>query len=491
MRTGRQTLFQPTLPARRATFPTSPARHSKHFNPRSPHGERHKFVTLTCPRYAFQPTLPARGATTGDLQVKARFGISTHAPRTGSDSLVTAVWAGDHIFQPTLPARGATASTSMWPTRDNFNPRSPHGERRYRDATRTDESGFQPTLPARGATRGGDERGGVMAFQPTLPARGATGGFRVSGRGDGFQPTLPARGATAICWTSLWGWIFQPTLPARGATGNHHHQCGDGPISTHAPRTGSDAFSKGAVKFYSDFNPRSPHGERQDGLLPGTGGHHISTHAPRTGSDRKVSNQDGLSPDFNPRSPHGERRLPGAILRLIATISTHAPRTGSDKAKRGESRGRHAFQPTLPARGATPRKAENGHEKGDFNPRSPHGERLKPGTPGMEANNISTHAPRTGSDVAAIYEFVETPEISTHAPRTGSDGLLVQPHSRLAPFQPTLPARGATRDGMGNPAGQRISTHAPRTGSDTIPLFSAFVQRHFNPRSPHGERHGS
>ena len=106
----------------------------------------------------------------------------------------------------------------------------------------------------------------------------------------------------------------------------------------------------------------------------------------------------------------------------------------------------------------------------------------------MEANNISTHAPRTGSDVAAIYEFVETPEISTHAPRTGSDGLLVQPHSRLAPFQPTLPARGATRDGMGNPAGQRISTHAPRTGSDTIPLFSAFVQRHFNPRSPHGER---
>ena len=34
-----------------------------------------------------------------------------------------------------------------------------------------------------------------------------------------------------------------------------------------------------------------------------------------------------------------------------------------------------------------------------------------------------------------------------------------------------------------------ISIHAPRTGSDKI-VFDAATQRtHFNPRSPHGERH--
>ena len=57
--------------------------------------------------------------------------------------------------------------------------------------------------------------------------------------------------------------LFQPTLPARGAT---HRAVGDARlihISTHAPRTGSDAV----------FVPR----EHQPG--------NISTHAPRTGSD--------------------------------------------------------------------------------------------------------------------------------------------------------------------------------------------------------------
>ena len=55
--------------------------------------------------------------------------------------------------------------------------------------------------------------------------------------------------------------------------------------------------------------------------------------------------------------------------------------------------------------------------------------------------------------------------ISTHAPRTGSD-LLRRGSSCL----------------------HHISTHAPRTGSDANGARSWVILSYFNPRSPHGER---
>ena len=57
----------------------------------------------------------------------------------------------------------------------------------------------------------------------------------------------------------------------------------------------------------NDFNPRSPHGERQAVLLV-----------------KRRRN------DFNPRSPHGERRDLLSRRLFLFTISIHAPRTGSD-----------------------------------------------------------------------------------------------------------------------------------------------------------------
>ena len=78
-------------------------------------------------------------------------------------------------------------------------------------------------------------------------------------------------------------------------------------------------------------------------------------------------------------------------------ISIHAPRTGSDTSALHRRPDPRKFQSTLPARGATLFRAlRRAHI--DFNPRSPHGERRL--SPGMEANNeeISIHAPRTGSD---------------------------------------------------------------------------------------------
>ena len=56
-------------------------------------------------------------------------------------------------------------------------------------------------------------------------------------------------------------------------------------------------------------------------------------------------------------------------------------------------------------------------------------------------------------------------------------------------FQSTLPARGATTCSTPRSGSVIISIHAPRTGSDGIDrgLISGII--HFNPRSPHGERH--
>ena len=123
---------------------------------------------------------------------------------------------------------------------------------------------------------------------------------------------------------------FQSTLPARGAT----------------------VVENDNYLFITDFNPRSPHGERPRQRVTPPNAKGISIHAPRTGSDP--------CPNAHPNNRF---------------ISIHAPRTGSDpRAVRIVSRSVR-FQSTLPARGATPLSRLLGVVIWNFNPRSPHGER--------------------------------------------------------------------------------------------------------------------
>ena len=81
---------------------------------------------------------------------------------------------------------------------------------------------------------------------------------------------------------------------------------------------------------------------------------------------------------------------------------------------------------------------------------------------------ISIHAPREGSDITYSGEYMSAECISIHAPREGSDDKSHNLYYQYWQFQSTLPARGAT---------QHI-------------LDIAFAVRHFNPRSPRGERRG-
>ena len=169
----------------------------------------------------------------------------------------------------------------------------------------------------------------------------------------------------------------------------------------------------------------------------------------------------------------------------------------------------------------------------NFNPRSPRGER-----PSLNAKvplclSISIHAPREGSDTAAVRQYFSaqlfqstlpargaTPNcgrcerhrghfnprsprgerphhhrvqpvamrISIHAPREGSDGSSMPRTLCSRKFQSTLPARGATSRRSDFRRKQKISIHAPREGSDIRHTTTRYIPIYFNPRSPRGER---
>ena len=214
-------LFQSTLPAWGATT---------HLNTRGRISQ-------------FQSTLPARGATAKAVETKRKNAISIHAPRTGSDGFQRVYNIVNLAFQSTLPARGATHSLtstgskatfqSTLPARgatdffylfrvvrNNFNPRSPHGERRAAAQSVGADWHFNPRSPH-----------GERPFVPHIFSRGV----------KYFNPRSPhgeRQSEAPLC-----------------------HKCNH--ISIHAPRTGSDDFIAFKLRRWIYFNPRSPHGERR------------------------------------------------------------------------------------------------------------------------------------------------------------------------------------------------------------------------------------
>ena len=146
------------------------------------------------------------------------------------------------------------------------------------------------------------------------------------------------------------------------------------------------------------------------------------------------------------------------------------------------------FQSTLPARGATLRTTFSVSPSFDFNPRSPHGERLSLDITNGSRDYFNPRSPHgerphalSLSDAIIYYFNPRSPHGERHA--TGQDT------AALDTFQSTLPARGATQRGWFTEENfTYISIHAPRTGSDSIRSISDFISLHFNPRSPHGER---
>ena len=241
-----------------------------YFNPRSPCGERRKQR-----RHNRRQKL-----------------ISIHAPRVGSDAYY------------------AYSTTDT----DDFNPRSPCGERRPRSTAGTS----CPLISIHAPRVGSDAL--FLAGTPVDPV---------------FQSTLPVWGATHPCGRCHQGYLdFNPRSP-----------CGERPavlsvfrncliISIHAPRVGSD-----------------------QGIMDLGYSRQISIHAPRVGSDFQVLPLESIQSDFNPRSPCGERRRDALLLGSDLSISIHAPRVGSDFFSPKNVVEGQGFQSTLPVWGATESEA--------------------------------------------------------------------------------------------------------------------------------------
>ena len=172
----------------------------------------------------------------------------------------------------------------------------------------------------------------------------------------------------------------------------------------------------------SDFNPRSPCGERLSLL-----------RVPR------------LLSNFNPRSPCGERPGGAVLVYKNAYISIHAPRAGSDHDCDTEPYPGRRFQSTLPVRGATMARRW----------REPQPRRFQ-----------STLPVRGATDTGSADKTVDKLFQST-LPVRGATTPQWQLVSRPSLFQSTLPVRGATGMAGGNGLTQAISIHAPRAGSDS------------------------
>ncbi len=304
---------------------------------------------------------------------------------------------------------------------DNFNPRSPRGERLSFLVNLRDTNRFQSTLPARGATRNrfalafyclisihapreGSDRtrrhmqSSFRPFQSTLPARGATKYPPLSSVYHiPFQSTLPARGATKIGDQKKLKGGFQSTLPARGATVYPVSCANTSGISIHAPREGSDYRHSHGLCLFFNFNPRSPRWERRHFSVRISRRLGISIHAPREGSDRTTHNSARTFLHFNPRSPRGERRTHLTLPSPHSLISIHAPREGSDKSICSEEAELN-ISIHAPREGSDVVDPPAINGKIDFNPRSPRGERRLWLSSTRLLRRISIHAPREGSD---------------------------------------------------------------------------------------------
>ena len=168
-----------------------------------------------------------------------------------------------------------------------------------------------------------------------------------------FQSTLPVRGATMTIPPSPWlPTAFQSTLPVRGATAMVAAGIFHRAISIHAPRAGSDGLIERRINRYKYFNPRSPCGERQYQMHKRYATLLFQSTLPVRGATQYHNN-----------FPHHEQFQSTLPVRG----ATFKPHYGGRFVQQ--------FQSTLPVRGATCSWRLSLQRAGDFNPRSPCGER--------------------------------------------------------------------------------------------------------------------
>ena len=235
----------------------------------------------------FQSTLPAWGETlpkTGRSDHKL---ISIHSPRMGRDDLLAEKTGISQNFNPLSPhgerretrpsawqlcaisihspRMGRDCNSGSIPTsRRDFNPLSPHGERPRHTCADPRKIHFNP-LSLHG------ERPVELVSQMDYvlisihsPCMGRDTIDGVSQHAGGlFQSTLPAWGETYCCSMTRFGRLISIHSPCMGRDSRHKVQCQRLAISIHSPCMGRDAAHGHLWATARYFNPLSLHGERR------------------------------------------------------------------------------------------------------------------------------------------------------------------------------------------------------------------------------------
>ena len=155
--------------------------------------------------------------------------------------------------------------------------------------------------------------------------------FMLNDTPESFQPTPPARGATVVL-SSMVNFTsrFQPTPPARGATVPGIATVMQLLFQSTPPARGAT----GAVHVRHRDLPISIHTPREggdDGLLsPAVFEEEISTHAPREGGDSGLALPADSCVLFQPTPPARGATPVWGLPAIPGVISTHAPREGGD-----------------------------------------------------------------------------------------------------------------------------------------------------------------
>ena len=167
--------FQSTLSARRATEASIMFNaRDFDFNPRSPRGERRCRGVVAFLSNGFQSTLSARRATLFKFFEVFKMFISIHALREESDQILENVILVVLISIHALREESDAGRLKSVSTCSNFNPRSPRGERPQCVTSAHLSIVFQSTLSARRATPQILSFYPILLFQSTLSARRAT-----------------------------------------------------------------------------------------------------------------------------------------------------------------------------------------------------------------------------------------------------------------------------------------------------------------------------
>ncbi len=149
-----------------------------------------------------------------------------------------------------------------------FNPRSPHRERPYKTPWNSAPTDFNPRSPHRERRHGySEELRHLQDFNPRSPHRERPDRWAVRCSEAEFQSTLPSQGATEIAQAIADGNLISIHAPLTGSDrSDKRDDLRRSRFQSTLPSQGATKQTHVTVDYVHDFNPRSPHRERQTGV---------------------------------------------------------------------------------------------------------------------------------------------------------------------------------------------------------------------------------